>query len=154
MSAEVTSVGSGGPEGDAGNIVVGVPLATQLFRFICTGVVGAVVDFGSTYLLSLLGLSHAASKTVGFILGTLTAYIINRRWTFQAAPSTKRFVVTMASYLLTYLVQLGLFLVCIPWLEDHGFSDFWTQAISFVIAQGTATVLNFIIQRWVIFRVL
>uniref|UniRef100_UPI0025E6E3BA GtrA family protein n=1 Tax=uncultured Corynebacterium sp. TaxID=159447 RepID=UPI0025E6E3BA len=145
MSAEVTSVASGK---DAGTMVVQVPLVTQLFRFICTGVVGAVVDFGSTYLLSLVGLSHAGSKTVGFILGTLTAYFINRRWTFQAAPSRRRFIATMCSYLLTYLVQLGLFLVCIPWLEDHGFSDFWTQAISFVIAQGTATVLNFIIQRW------
>ena len=150
MSAEVTSVASGEKPGA---MTVSVPLTTQLFRFICTGVVGAVVDFGSTYLLSLVGLSHAGSKTVGFILGTLTAYFINRRWTFQAAPSRKRFVATMCSYLLTYLVQLGLFLVCIPWLEDHGFSDFWTQAISFVIAQGTATVLNFNIQRWVIFRV-
>ncbi|HCT14306.1 MAG TPA: hypothetical protein DIW82_05800 [Corynebacterium nuruki] len=138
----------------AEGVIVRVPLATQLFRFICTGVVGAVVDFGSTYLLSLAGLSHGGSKTVGFILGTLTAYLINRRWTFQAEPSTKRFVVTMCSYLLTYLVQVSLFLVCIPWLEDHDFSDFWTQAISFVIAQGTATVLNFAIQRWVIFRVL
>lgn len=150
MSAEATSVASGE---EPGTMTVSVPLVTQLFRFICTGVVGAVVDFGSTYLLSLVGLSHAGSKTVGFILGTLTAYFINRRWTFQAAPSRKRFVATMCSYLLTYLVQLGLFLVCIPWLEDHGFPDFWTQAISFVIAQGTATVLNFIIQRWVIFRV-
>lgn len=150
MSAEATSVASGE---EPGTMTVSVPLVTQLFRFICTGVVGAVVDFGSTYLLSLVGLSHAGSKTVGFILGTLTAYFINRRWTFQAAPSRKRFAATMCSYLLTYLVQLGLFLVCIPWLEDHGFSDFWTQAISFVIAQGTATVLNFIIQRWVIFRV-
>ena len=150
MSAEVTSVASGE---NPGTMTDSVPLTTQLFRFICTGVIGAVVDFGSTYLLSLVGLSHAGSKTVGFILGTLTAYFINRRWTFQAAPSRKRFVATMCSYVLTYLVQLGLFLVCIPWLEDHGFSDFWTQAISFVIAQGTATVLNFIIQRWVIFRV-
>lgn len=150
MSAEATSVASGE---EPGTMTVSVPLVTQLFRFICTGVVGAVVDFGSTYLLSLVGLSHAGSKTVGFILGTLTAYFINRWWTFQAAPSRKRFVATMCSYLLTYLVQLGLFLVCISWLEDHGFSDFWTQAISFVIAQGTATVLNFIIQRWVIFRV-
>ena len=151
MSAEATSVASGE---EPGTMTVSVPLVTQLFRFICTGVVGAVVDFGSPYLLSRVGRSHAGSKTVGFILGTLTAYFINRRWTFQAAPSRKRFVATMCSYLLTYLVQLGLFLVCIPWLEDHGFSDFWTQAISFVIAQGTATVLNFIIQRWVIFRVL
>lgn len=146
----MTAPGTGG---EPGTMVVQVPLVTQLFRFICTGVVGAVVDFGSTYLLHLAGLGDGLSKTVGFILGTLTAYFINRRWTFQAAPSTKRFVVTMCSYLLTYAVQLGLYKLCIPWLEDHDFSDFWTRAVSFVIAQGTATVLNFIIQRWVIFRV-
>lgn len=150
MSAEVTSVASGGEPG-----TVGVPLKTQLLRFICTGVVGAVVDFGSTYLLSVLGMSHGWSKTVGFVLGTLTAYFINRRWTFQAAPSMRRFVVTMCSYLLTYVVQWTLFnIVCLPWLQDRDYSDFWAQAISFVIAQGVATVLNFIIQRWVIFRVL
>ncbi|WP_272914249.1 GtrA family protein [Corynebacterium neomassiliense] len=165
MSADL-SVGSGGPGGsggvgtagkdgkDATGVTVRVPLATQLFRFVCTGVVGAVVDFGSTYLLHLAGLSDGLSKTVGFVLGTLTAYFINRRWTFQADPSTRRFVVTMLSYLVTYVVQLGLYKLCIPWLEDHDFSDFWTRAVSFVIAQGTATVLNFIIQRWVIFRVL
>lgn len=134
-------------------VVVRVPLSTQLFRFIMTGVVGAVVDFGSTYLLHLAGLSDGLSKTVGFVLGTLTAYVINRRWTFQAAPSRRRFIITMCSYLLTYVVQVGLYKICIPWLADHDFSDFWTRAVSFVIAQGIATVLNFIIQRWVIFRV-
>ncbi|MEJ6550130.1 MULTISPECIES: GtrA family protein [unclassified Corynebacterium] len=129
-----------------------LPLKTQLFRFIMTGVVGAVVDFGSTYLLYLAGLGDGASKTVGFILGTLTAYLINRRWTFQAEPSVKRFVVTMLSYLATYAVQVTLYTVSIPWLEDMDLDKFWVRAISFVIAQGTATVLNFIIQRWVIFR--
>lgn len=127
-------------------------LKTQLFRFILTGVVGAIVDFGSTYLLFLAGMGDASSKTVGFILGTLTAYLINRRWTFQAEPSVKRFLVTMFTYLVTYAVQVSLYTVSIPWLEDLGLDQFWVRAVSFVIAQGTATVLNFIIQRWVIFR--
>lgn len=152
MSAEVTADAAAGGASDG--VIVRVPLKTQLFRFIMTGVVGAVVDFGSTYLLSVLGMSHGWSKTVGFVLGTLTAYFINRRWTFQAAPSMRRFIVTMGSYLLTYVVQWTLFnIVCLPWLQDRDYSDFWAQAISFVIAQGVATVLNFIIQRWVIFRV-
>lgn len=135
-----------------GGTIERLTLKTQLFRFIMTGVVGAVVDFGSTYLLFLAGLGDGASKTVGFILGTLTAYLINRRWTFQATPSVKRFLVTMAAYLATYAVQVSLYKLSIPWLEDMDLDQFWVRAISFVIAQGTATVLNFIIQRWVIFR--
>jgi putative flippase GtrA len=140
--------GSDNPVG----VVERLPLSTQLFRFILTGVVGAVVDFGSTYLLFLAGLGDGASKTIGFILGTLTAYLINRRWTFQAEASVKRFLITMFSYLVTYAVQVSLYTVSIPWLEDLGLDKFWVRAFSFVIAQGTATVLNFIIQRWIIFR--
>ena len=127
-------------------------LQTQLFRFIMTGVVGAVVDFGSTILLFLAGMGDGSSKTVGFVLGTLTAYLINRRWTFRAEPSLRRFLVTMATYLVTYGVQVSLYQLSIPWLEGMDLADIWVRAISFVIAQGTATVLNFIIQRWVIFR--
>lgn len=140
--------GSDNPVGE----VVRLDLKTQLFRFIATGVVGAVVDFGSTYLLFLAGMSDGVSKTIGFILGTLTAYLINRRWTFQAEPSVKRFLITMFSYLVTYGVQVTLYTVSIPWLEDMDLDKFWVRAFSFVIAQGTATVLNFIIQRWIIFR--
>ena len=129
-----------------------LPLAQQLVRFIIVGGFSAVVDFGSTILLHHLGVGDGVSKAVGFILGTLTAYLINRRWTFRAEPSVRRFLVTMATYLLTFVVQWGLYQVSIPWLEGHGLGDFWVRAVSFVIAQGTATVLNFIIQRWGIFR--
>ena len=86
------------------------------------------------------------------MLGTLTAYYINRRWTFQAEASTKRFVITMITYLVTFAVQVGLYKLCIPWLEDFGLTNLWARMISFVIAQGTATIINFAIQRFLIFR--
>lgn len=125
----------------------------QLIRFILVGAFSAVVDFGSTSIFTwVFGFSDATSKTLGFILGTLTAYLINRRWTFQAEPSFKRFVITMITYGLTFLVQVGLYLVSIPWLEGIGLNDFWVRVFSFVIAQGTATVLNFLIQKFIIFR--
>lgn len=128
-------------------------LNTQLFRFILVGGFSALVDFGSTSLFTwVFDFSDATSKTLGFILGTLTAYLINRRWTFQAEPSFARFAVTMATYGLTFLVQVGLYLLTIPWLEGMGLSEFWVRLVSFVIAQGTATVLNFLIQRFVIFK--
>ncbi|QQC42953.1 GtrA family protein [Corynebacterium urealyticum] len=126
-----------------------------MFRFILTGGLSAIVDFGSTAIFTFLfGFSDTVAKTIGFILGTLTAYMINRRWTFNAAPSTKRFVITMITYALTFVVQVGLYKpLLIPLLESQtAFSPLVVRLISFVIAQGTATVLNFLIQRFVIFR--
>ncbi|TYR19629.1 GtrA family protein [Corynebacterium urealyticum] len=155
--AEVTANGAVGAEAGEGDVVVkdNIGLNQQIFRFILTGGLSAIVDFGSTAIFTFLfGFSDTVAKTIGFILGTLTAYMINRRWTFNAAPSTKRFVITMATYALTFAVQVGLYKpLLIPLLESQTtFSPLVVRLISFVIAQGTATVLNFLIQRFVIFR--
>ena len=128
-------------------------IQSQLVKFVLVGGFSAVVDFGSTALFTFaFGLSDGVAKALGFVLGTLTAYFINRRWTFQAEPSGRRFAITMVTYGLTFIVQWGLYKVSIPWLEGFDLNAFWVRAISFVIAQGTATVLNFLIQTFLIFK--
>lgn len=134
-------------------------LQSELVKFILVGGFSAIVDMGSTWIFTFeVGLSDGWAKTWGFVLGTLTAYFINRRWTFRAEPSFRRFVVTMFTYAVTFAVQWLLYnVVCIPWLTGRsafGFAldDEWVRLISFVIAQGVATIINFLIQKLIIFR--
>ncbi|WP_312870534.1 GtrA family protein [Gordonia asplenii] len=126
-----------------------VDLTTAIIRFIVTGAGSAVLDFGLTMILQYgFDLPEWIAKACGFVLGTTVAYLINRRWTFKAEPSAARFVAVVVLYLVTFAVQVGIY----SWL-----SHIWPETavyslFAFVIAQGTATVINFVVQRAVIFK--
>ncbi|MEV0355981.1 GtrA family protein [Nocardia sp. NPDC050697] len=127
-----------------------VDLKTQIIRFVLTGALSAVVDFGLYILLyKAAGLPLDAAKAIGFIAGTTTAYLINRRWTFQAPPSRLRFLAVVLLYAVTFAVQVGINSLINRWLDDN----LITLVLAFVVAQGTATVINFVVQRAVIFKI-
>ncbi|MGC5026372.1 MULTISPECIES: GtrA family protein [unclassified Tsukamurella] len=136
---------------------VPLDLKTQLVRFVLTGGFSAVVDFGTLLILTKgFGVDEALAKTIGFILGTTTAYLLNRRWTFQAEPSAKRLIAVWALYIAMYGVQLGIYMAfytLFPPPED-GIGSYVNRLVAFVVAQGTATVVNFIVQRTVIFKLM
>ena len=131
---------------------VRLSLRTQLLRFVISGGLSAIVDYGLLLGLMALGLGHTAAKALSFVAGTTTAYLINRRWTFQAGPSRRRFLAVVALYGVTFAVQVGLFAVLYPWVLGATGSILAAQTLGFVVAQGVATSVNFVVQRSLIFR--
>ncbi len=133
-------------------------LRTQLVRFVLTGGLSAIVDYGLLVLLMALGLDYVPAKVLSFVAGTTTAYLINRRWTFVSDGSRRKFAAVMGLYALTFVLQVGIFALLYPWLISLGAgAEFmpkmnFAQLIGFVVAQGTATAVNFVVQRMVIFK--
>ena len=123
-------------------------LIDQAVRFVVFGVISAGVDFGVYELLLHFGLWADLAKAISFICGTITAYVLNRRWTFDskggAAPAI-RFAVL---YSTTFFVNVGVNAAGLALLPSTG----WRVPVAWVIAQAVATVINFVLLRTVVFR--
>lgn len=139
----------------AGRLTRSHSLQAQGLKFALIGALCALIDGGLTWVLQLglevLGKTEA--RAVGFVVGTLAAYWLNRRWTFNARASTRRFLAVAVTYGVTFGINMLLYDVVFDFLNDRrGWDATLSLACAFAVAQATATVVNFLIQRWVIFR--
>ena len=124
-------------------------LVAQLSRFVAIGLLSALVDFGVYHLLLGVGTWVHAAKAVSFVLGTTTAYLLNRRFTFSASRGgSARFAGFVLLYGTTFVINIGmnaLMLAVLPAMPLR-------VSLAWVIAQATATAINFVMLRTVVFR--
>lgn len=125
-------------------------LLSQIVRFVIIGGFCALVDSGTYWLLLQAGTWVHLAKAVSFIAGTTTAYFLNRRFTFTAAQrgGAGQIGGFMLLYTVTFFVNVGTNALALELLPDFR----WRVALAWVIAQGTATTINFIMLKWVVFR--
>ncbi|AWB81027.1 GtrA family protein [Corynebacterium yudongzhengii] len=130
-------------------------LRIQAARFTTAGIAAAVIDLVVTWVLQVAFevLGTVGARTVGWVLGTLFAYYLNRRWTFSARGSKRTFSATMLVYVLTYAVNITLYRLLFPVLDEQlELNVNVSLLVAFIVAQAVVTVLNFVVQRWLIFR--
>lgn len=126
-------------------------LVSQIARFVLIGGFCALVDSGLYWLLLQGDTWVHLAKALSFIAGTTTAYFLNRRFTFTAAQKGGAGQIGgfAALYTTTFFVNVGTNALMLAMLSD----DFqWRVAAAWVIAQGTGTVINFVMLKWVVFR--
>ncbi len=133
---------------DAGSPKLG--LVNQLGRFVLIGAFCALVDFGVYQLLLQLDAWVHLAKAVSFVAGTTTAFFLNRRFTFAAgnnggAAQVGGFALL---YTTTFFVNVGTNALVLHLLPEFD----WEITLAWAIAQGTATVINFVMLRTVVFR--
>lgn len=125
-----------------------ISLTNQLARFILVGALCALVDFGCYWALLQLGLWVHLAKALSFIAGTTAAYLLNKRFTFNARGGAGQAGGFALLYTITFFVNVGtnaLMLQLLPTFRGE-------YVVAWVIAQGTATVINFITLRTVVFK--
>lgn len=124
-------------------------LANQLARFVLIGGFCALVDYGVYQGLLALELWVHLAKALSFIAGTTTAFFLNRRFTFAAGRGGIGQVGGFALlYTVTFFVNVGVNALMLHLLPDA----WWRITGAWVVAQGLATAINFVMLRTVVFR--
>jgi putative flippase GtrA len=122
----------------------------QLSRFVLVGCLSAMVDYGIYQALLHLDVYVHFAKAISFICGTTTAYLLNRRFTFTGSTGgAGRFTGFLVLYGSTFFVNVGMNALALHLIPD---GTALRTTIGWVIAQGTATVINFLVLRTVVFR--
>jgi len=117
----------------------------EIGRFIIAGI-GAVGTDMMTYYALLARIGHSPAKASSFLAGTLVAYVVNKYWTFEKHHRSYREMARFgALYTMTLFANVGVNRVCLGLLPSQVF-------VAFLCATGTSTVLNFIGQKWWVFK--
>lgn len=116
----------------------------EILRFLVAGICAVGTDFGGYYLL-LNFWNHNASKMCSFLLGTLVAFVINKYWTFERL---ERNTSEIWKFGILYASSLGANIL----INHLILSVTELSLIAFLCATGTSTIINFLGQKFWVFK--
>ena len=123
------------------------PVVVQFVKFGIVGVSNTLLTFVIyTLLLKVFGVWYLAASAIGFVVGAVNGFLLNRRWTFAGhvgdSLTPVRWGVVQGCGLALNLGLLYLF------VDDAGIEKLLSQAFATVIV----TVLTFLVNRAWTFR--
>lgn len=117
----------------------------ELIRFLFGGGSAVIVDYIVYHLLMRLGLDQDISKGISFVCGAAVGFVINKLWTFESAKFSKGEV-------LRYVVLYSCTAVINAAVNRIVLTLAAMEILAFLCATGVSTVLNFLGQKFFVFR--
>ena len=114
-------------------------------RFLVVGGSSTLLDF-VIYMLLSTKVDITISKCISMSISSIYSFFINKNWTFS--DSEKITIVLALKYILCVLINIGVNTL----VNTLTFSITNNKTISFIIATGIAMIVNFVIQKEVVFR--
>ena len=121
-------------------------VAEQILRFLVVGGIATITHYVILVaLVELTGMRPVLATSIGYAVGVVTSFVLNRKYTFRNQSSVAR---TFAKYCLVYVIGMG--------LNAALMVTVMAQGVPYLIAQIVATALvlvwSFLGSRFVVFR--
>ncbi len=117
----------------------------EIGAFLIFGCTAVAVDF-ITYTLLIPSLAHSPAKALSFLAGTIVSYTGNKVWTFKSTSKVHHDLIPFYTlYLFSLAVNVAInkavLMINPSWI-----------LLAFLAATGTSTVINFVGQKWWVFK--
>ena len=117
----------------------------ELLRFLIGGGSAVVVDYLLYQVFLRTGIFLSGAKAASFFCGAVVGFVINKLWTFES----RRFVGNeIGRYILLYSVS-----ACTNTIINRAVLLLTElELVAFFCATGTSTIINFLGQKFFVFR--
>ena len=116
----------------------------QFVTYNIVGIANTLVGFSIIFGLMFAGLGATASNAVGYAIGAVLSYILNKKYTFKSTDKSKLLAVKFFMVLgVSYLFNL----ITLQWLLT-----FLNAYISQLIAGAVYTVSSFLLAKFIVFK--
>lgn len=117
----------------------------ELLRFLVGGGSAVIVDYITYQIFMNVGIDRNISKGISFVCGSVVGFIINKVWTFESAGFKK-------SEIVRYIILYSCTAFINALVNKVVLAVAAIELLGFLCATGVSTVLNFLGQKYFVFR--
>jgi putative flippase GtrA len=120
---------------------------SQFLKFSFVGVLNTLITLLTIWVfVNVFSTSHYVANVMGYVLGVLNSFIMNKIWTFNHKSKTgATFIKFIGVFVITYLIQFSVLSLLLNFSKLDPF-------VSQILAMITYTILNFIINKKFTFK--
>jgi len=116
----------------------------EILKFLVGGGSAVIID-AVVYAILKAHIDISIAKAISYVAGAIVGFVINKLWTFESktfkVSEVYRYVLLYASSAVANTVVNKLVLILIP-----------SVTFAFLCATGTSTIINFLGQKFFVFR--
>ncbi|MET0280373.1 MAG: GtrA family protein [Steroidobacteraceae bacterium] len=121
-------------------------LLYSIIRYLVVGLLNTCIGLGIIYLCMYAGLTNTQANLIGYAVGIVVSFKLNKRWTFaDKGRSRSQFIRFLLVTGVAYAVNLATVLLLI---SAFGLNPYLAQALGVV----PYTAIGFVGSRWFVFR--